>query len=382
MGESKVKKILILTIFAGVCLCMVKKAISHQEENSVSITILFDNYAHDSHLKFGWGFSCLVEYQGYTLLFDTGNDGDALLFNMNNLNINTGNIDAVIISHAHSDHTGGLLSFTKMNPDIPLFIPSSYESTLRANLKNKKVEIVPVERSMAIFKYIYVTEELGEETKEISLILDSELGLIVITGCAHPGILNILNKSKELMDKPIYFVLGGFHLNDKSSGEINEIVEQFRKLGISYVGATHCTGDLAIKTFKQEFKDKFVTLGSGRKLFIEQQSGIKTDILDEKIRKESRIDAEKEMREQKNVKDEVEERIIEIGNKKIVITGSLTFGQIERITGVPAHFLTRKLGIPPNYRRNLNLGRLRRMYNFKIQDVRKYIREYLKKQGS
>ena len=100
------------------------------------------------------------------------------------------------------------------------------------------------------------------------MILDTSKGLVVITGCAHPGIVDIVRKAKEILDKEIYLVFGGFHLLQHSAQQVEKIIEQFKDLGVQKVGATHCTGDKAIEMFKKAYGDNFVTLGVGKALKI------------------------------------------------------------------------------------------------------------------
>lgn len=94
--------------------------------------------------------------------------------------------------------------------------------------------------------------------------MNTENGLIIITGCAHPGIVNIVKKSKEIANKNIYLVLGGFHLGEASDSEINSIIKNFRELEVKKVAPCHCTGDKAIQLFEQEYKDDFIKNGVGK----------------------------------------------------------------------------------------------------------------------
>jgi 7,8-dihydropterin-6-yl-methyl-4-(beta-D-ribofuranosyl)aminobenzene 5'-phosphate synthase len=105
---------------------------------------------------------------------------------------------------------------------------------------------------------------MGEEVKEQSLVIDSPRGLIVVTGCSHPGIVSILRRAKEILDKPIYLVFGGFHLAQKSEAEMREIIAAFKELKVEKCGATHCTGDRSIAMFKKAFGENFVSMGTGR----------------------------------------------------------------------------------------------------------------------
>jgi 7,8-dihydropterin-6-yl-methyl-4-(beta-D-ribofuranosyl)aminobenzene 5'-phosphate synthase len=88
--------------------------------------------------------------------------------------------------------------------------------------------------------------------------------LIVITGCAHPGIVKIVNKAKDLFKNTVLLVMGGFHLGGESKGEIENIISSFRKLGVSYVGPCHCSGDTARQLFKKEYGENFINVGVGR----------------------------------------------------------------------------------------------------------------------
>ena len=103
----------------------------------------------------------------------------------------------------------------------------------------------------------------GDDVEQF-LVLDTTEGLVVVTGCAHPGIVEIVKKARLIFFKDVYLVLGGFHLLDLSDSKIQEKIQQLKDLGVRRVGASHCTGDKAIELFKQEFGDNFVKIGVGR----------------------------------------------------------------------------------------------------------------------
>jgi len=92
--------------------------------------------------------------------------------------------------------------------------------------------------------------------------------LIIITGCSHQGIVNILKKAKEIIDKEIYIVFGGFHLMRHSDDEVKAIIQEFKKMGVLKCGATHCTGDRQIELFKQAYKENYVPIGTGKMIEI------------------------------------------------------------------------------------------------------------------
>jgi 7,8-dihydropterin-6-yl-methyl-4-(beta-D-ribofuranosyl)aminobenzene 5'-phosphate synthase len=96
------------------------------------------------------------------------------------------------------------------------------------------------------------------------LIIQTEQGLIVITGCAHPGIVEIVKKAKELVKDDVLFVTGGFHLIKTSNK--SDIVSSIRELGVLYVGPCHCSGDNARELFEKEYGENYVNVGVGRVL--------------------------------------------------------------------------------------------------------------------
>ena len=100
--------------------------------------------------------------------------------------------------------------------------------------------------------------------REQSLVFDSENGAVVMTGCAHPGIVNIVRKSAEIAGKKVTFCFGGFHLMQKSRAEVAGIIGEFDKMGIIRCGATHCTGDEQIAWFREYYGDNYQPMGVGQ----------------------------------------------------------------------------------------------------------------------
>ncbi len=94
-------------------------------------------------------------------------------------------------------------------------------------------------------------------------------GLVVITGCSHPGIIKILERTKKLHDEDIYMSFGGFHLLRHSDDAFSEIIRRFKQLGVKRCGAMHCTGDAQINAFKKAYGESFVPMGVGKILTFE-----------------------------------------------------------------------------------------------------------------
>lgn len=231
---------------------------------NLKITVVYDNYLYKEGLKTGWGFSCVIEGAEKTILFDTGGDAPTLLYNMEKLGIHPENIDTIVLSHIHGDHVGGLFGFLRENSNVTVHLLKSFDKRFKEDVRSLGAKVVEIHEPAEICKGIYTIGEMGFWIKEQSLIVNTDKGLIVITGCAHPGIVNIVAKAKELLGKDVLLVMGGFHLMGKSRNEIGKIIDDFRKLGVRYVGASHCSGDTARKMFEDEYKEYFINVGVGR----------------------------------------------------------------------------------------------------------------------
>jgi 7,8-dihydropterin-6-yl-methyl-4-(beta-D-ribofuranosyl)aminobenzene 5'-phosphate synthase len=242
--------------------------LSQEESPSLKITVVYDNTLYEPELTAGWGFSALIEYEGHRLLFDTGADGQALLHNMAALHINPRDIEAVVLSHSHNDHTGGLdaLLSTGVRPTVYLLpsFPVSFKQPV-----SQMTTVIEVTPDQVITEGIVTTGEMSGNTPEQAIAIDIDQGMVILTGCAHPGIVAIINHIKETSGKPVYLVLGGFHLKDKTRTEIAAIVQAFRRLGVEHVGPCHCTGEQAIAAFAEEYGDDFVQVGTGKIIEIE-----------------------------------------------------------------------------------------------------------------
>jgi 7,8-dihydropterin-6-yl-methyl-4-(beta-D-ribofuranosyl)aminobenzene 5'-phosphate synthase len=107
---------------------------------------------------------------------------------------------------------------------------------------------------------------MGEHIIEQSLILDTGEGSVVITGCSHQGVVAVLHKTREVVDRPICTVFGGFHLLRHSEAQVGRIVGEFKEMAVAHPGPTHCTGDDAIRRFRGAFGDRCLRLGVGRVL--------------------------------------------------------------------------------------------------------------------
>jgi 7,8-dihydropterin-6-yl-methyl-4-(beta-D-ribofuranosyl)aminobenzene 5'-phosphate synthase len=232
----------------------------------IKITIIYDNCKENRDLQEGWGFSALVEIGYRKILFDTGNDRDAFFSNLEKLGIDCGEITDVVFSHKHDDHIAGCEEILgKIREDCKVYLPKGFPSKLvPKNLQIQKVlDFQEIEKN--VFSMVL---KGGILLHEQSLILQTEKGLVIITGCAHPGITKILESAQKRLKAPLYLVLGGFHLFRKDCQYIEKIVNRFQALGVTRVAPCHCSGEPAIRKFQEAYQQDFCKIGTGSILTI------------------------------------------------------------------------------------------------------------------
>ncbi len=232
--------------------------------SELAITIVHDNYPCVDSLKTAWGFSAFVTGPEKTILFDTGSDGTLLLENMAKLQIDPAGIDIVALSHIHGDHTGGLTGLLNENPRVQVFLPGSFPARFKTAVQGRGAALVEVKEPQEICKNVYTTGALGRRIKEQALVIRTEQGLIVLTGCAHPGIARIVKEIRRLHEESILLVMGGFHLEWVMKGRVESIMAAFLSYGIRYVAPTHCSGDKARQLFRQSYGPGYLDAGVGK----------------------------------------------------------------------------------------------------------------------
>jgi len=240
-------------------------------DTNIRITIVYDNEAYQSGLAADWGFACVINIRENVILFDTGADARILLSNMHRLGIPPTDIGQVVLSHAHYDHTGGLAGFLQHNKTAAVTFPASFPADFQEQLDRGGIKTSAVRGPTAISEHIFSTGELGRSRKEQSLIIRTGAGLLLITGCAHPGIVNIIKAAAASYEDPILLVMGGFHLNGMSRDELDAIIDDFKKLGVQQVCPCHCTGDAAKQRFKTVYDARCLAGGAGRVITLKSQ---------------------------------------------------------------------------------------------------------------
>ncbi|MDP8213843.1 MAG: MBL fold metallo-hydrolase [Candidatus Euphemobacter frigidus] len=228
---------------------------------AAEITVAYNNIPGVPSFTADWGLSFLVRDEDDVILFDTGGDPAILRKNLQRLGIKPGEIDLVVLSHYHRDHYGGLE--VVLRPGLTVFLPQSFPSWFKDSLKTRGVRVIEVKDPRRIRERVWTTGEISGIIPEQSLILSTSRGLVILTGCSHPGVAKICRRAREIMRKNIYLVAGGFHLSGASRKEIQEIIEELKTLGVRKIAPNHCTGLNATRMFHEAWGKNFIQLGVG-----------------------------------------------------------------------------------------------------------------------
>jgi 7,8-dihydropterin-6-yl-methyl-4-(beta-D-ribofuranosyl)aminobenzene 5'-phosphate synthase len=207
----------------------------------MKVTIIYDNEAFNEDLTADWGFAALIEDHGSKILFDTGADGPILLDNMKKLKISPNDFHDVFISHDHWDHRGGLKNLLELNR-ATLYIPASYRVPDGAG------KIVTCSQPVEIADNIFSTGELDKI--EHSMVIKTDKGPVVIVGCSHPGVSEILDAASQY--GKVRGIIGGLH--GFSDFDLVENLE--------FICPTHCTQHIV--RIKLSYPGKYIGGGAGK----------------------------------------------------------------------------------------------------------------------
>jgi 7,8-dihydropterin-6-yl-methyl-4-(beta-D-ribofuranosyl)aminobenzene 5'-phosphate synthase len=262
------------------------------------VTILYEAFGTSPRMQKDWGYSAFVEHGGKRILFDTGNNAEIFARNVRAAGVDLATLDFVVISHRHLDHTAGLSHLLRVNPRVTVYAPKElfgvfgsalprtfYRSvdslpaamryydghpadTLRFGTVWPEGHFVLVDSTVTVAPGVHlvslVSEAVGtKELRELSLVIDTPAGMVVIAGCSHPGIDRIVAAATGL-GRPVYMVFGGFHLPAATDADVERIAttlhERYR---VARLAPGHCTGEPGFFRFKRVWKDGYVYAGVG-----------------------------------------------------------------------------------------------------------------------
>jgi len=227
------------------------------------LTVLYDNYVFDSRCQAEWGFSCLVQTQEMVILFDTGGEPEVLRHNIEALDVDISEIDCIVISHEHWDHVGGIEVILREKPDMPVYVPEDFPYHIMSSIRSLGGNCIETGNATKITDSVSTTNTLNGPPNEQALMIQTNEGLILVTGCSHPGVENLARNAYDLTEESIRLVIGGFHLGNAGSYQLDRICDEFEEIGVESVSASHCTGDDSIDYFRERYGDSFVESGVG-----------------------------------------------------------------------------------------------------------------------
>ncbi len=233
------------------------------EQPSAQIVVVCDSGEHDARLTAAWGFACLVTLNGRTILFDTGAEEKILLSNLRVLGIDPKTIEMVFVSHIHGDHVGGLRGFLRENPDVTVCAPASFPASFAEEVRRFGAALRQITEPEQLMPGVYTTGEMDGNIPEQSLVVSTEAGLVVVTGCAHPGLIRVVEQAKRVAQGEIALAIGGFHLSAESRSEIDAIAAELQESGVRFLAPCHCTGELARARLRQAYGSRCLPVGVG-----------------------------------------------------------------------------------------------------------------------
>jgi 7,8-dihydropterin-6-yl-methyl-4-(beta-D-ribofuranosyl)aminobenzene 5'-phosphate synthase len=266
------------------------------------VTILYDAFGANPALTRDWGFSALVEHDGKRILFDTGNNQEIFEHNVKALNVDLTKIDFAVISHRHADHATGLKYLLKIKPDVTVYVPADGDNgfgdsefprvffrpepslpgkmryfdgaypqhphsgklydTGHFVLVDKLTEVTP-----GVF-LLYTVSDIPRtlELPELTLAIKGPHGLILVDGCSHSGIEEIL-KAAGAVDPHTHIVFGGLHLVRTPEPDIDRLVDALKnKWKLDQVAPGHCTGEPAFLRLQKAFGENYLYAGLGTRI--------------------------------------------------------------------------------------------------------------------
>lgn len=271
---------------------------------AATVTILYDAFGGGPGLVRDWGFAALIEYQGKRILFDTGNNAVAFANNVRHLHVDLTHLDLVIVSHRHSDHTAGLSVVLRANPRVPIYAPREnfgmfgaavpgtfyralptlpdsmryFDGVVPDQIQSGTLwpgaHIVLVDSSVTLAPGIRLVALVSDapgtrELRELSLLLTTPGGDILVVGCSHPGIERIL-AARGTPATPLRVLFGGLHLVAAPDSLLAPLAERLhREWRVTQIAPGHCTGEPAFAALQREYGTDYLYAGLGRRMVVQ-----------------------------------------------------------------------------------------------------------------
>lgn len=236
----------------------------------VEIRIVYDNSSAEPSFRADWGFAAVVDAGGSRILFDVGADGAILLRNLGAMQVDPGSITHAVISHRHADHRNGLFTLGLKNRAMKVYFLDSFPAEIYELAAAVALYPVRVREPAEIAPGVFSTGIVPGEPDEQALVIETAGGLVILTGCSHPGVASMVEAAcRQRGTQRVRLLAGGFHLFRQSDELIRTTIDRLRELGVERVAPAHCTGERAIQLFRRTYGPQCLPAGAGRRFRIE-----------------------------------------------------------------------------------------------------------------
>ena len=236
----------------------------------LELRIVYDESSAMSGVRTDFGFSALVDFRGHRILFDSGNDAAIFLHNLDALRVDPASITHAVISNRFPDHITGIYRLALKNQTMKVYFLDSFPDDAFEVAEAVGMEPIRVSDPMEIEQGVYTTGIVEGDHQEQALLLETSKGLVVLTGCAYPGVVKMVEVAQKQRNlNSVRLLAGGFHMMRESEDEIRLQLERLQQLGVEQVMPMHCTGERAMRLFRRTFGSSFVPGGVGRQIVME-----------------------------------------------------------------------------------------------------------------
>ena len=236
----------------------------------LEIRVIYDNTSISQDFAPDWGFAALVTHRGRHILFDAGRKADLFMENFGKLGIDSKSLSQVLISHAHADHNGGVANLARLNSGLIFHVLDRFPPSVNPDAHKAEIGAKRAAGPFELAPGIYSTGAVDGTPPEQALLIETTQGLVIVTGCSHPGIAKIIETAEKQRGKDsVRLLIGGFHMLQHSPREIAATVSRLQQLRVRAIMPTHCTGDLAVAKFRKAFGAKFDSAGAGKRIVLD-----------------------------------------------------------------------------------------------------------------
>jgi len=236
---------------------LITKTLAISEVDYAEIYVLVDNNGFDGFSS-PWGVSLLLKTPGSMILLDAGPDPRALEKNARILEVELSEVNFVVASHEHGDHVNGLQYIAEVTSGLSVYVPEGMNDLVKKWLKDLGFNVIDVDETKVVAEGVAVVGELRGPPWEQALAVNVKgLGLVVLVGCSHPGVDNIVAKASEDLGVKPYAVIGGFHLGGAPEERLREIVKNLKALGVKKIYPIHCSGQKIRDLLQREYPELY-----------------------------------------------------------------------------------------------------------------------------